>query len=105
MEAPTIIKLQMHTRLSQSTCTAMPPWYLMAMREKGCHTIQAEGYADVDVVKAAVAMSAYKSTTLIGEDTDMLVLLLYQAAANDCKDLYFRSDKGKPNVYNMKANI
>ena len=48
-------------------------------------------------------MSAYKSTTLIGEDTDLLVLLLYHAAANDCKDLYFRSDKGKPNVYNIKV--
>ena len=53
------------------------------LREKGCHTIQAEGDADLDVVKAAVAMSAYKSTTLIGEDTDLLVLLLYHAAAND----------------------
>ena len=37
------------------------------LREKGCHTIQAEGDADLDIVKAAVAMSAYKSTTLIGE--------------------------------------
>ena len=73
------------------------------LREKGWHTIQAEGDADLDVVKAAVAMSAYKSTTLIGEDTDLLVLLLYHAAANDCKDLYFRSDKGKPNVYNIKV--
>ena len=147
MEAPTI-HLPMHTRLSQSTCTAMPPWSLMAMmvapvrrtmrinveheprlqtkltyqiqpnssekrmifsvngmnkhaliklisghlREKGSHTIQAEGDADLDIVKEAVAMSAYKSTTLIGEDTDLLVLLLYHAPANDCKHLYFRSD-------------
>ena len=52
-------------------------------------SIQAEGEADLGIVKAAVAMSAYKSTTLIGEDTDLLVLLLYHAAANDCKDLYF----------------
>ena len=72
------------------------------MREKGCHTIQAEEDADLDVVKAAVAMSEL-STTLIGEDTDLLVWLLYHAAANDCKDLYFRSDKGKPNVYNIKV--
>ena len=27
------------------------------LREKGCHTIQAEGDADLDIVKAAVAMS------------------------------------------------
>ena len=57
------------------------------LREKGCLTIQAEGDAELEMVKAAVAMSAYKSITLIGEDTDLLVLLLYHAAANDCKDL------------------
>ena len=71
------------------------------LREKGCHTIQAEGDADLDIVKAAVAMSAYKSTTLIGEETELLVLLLYHAPANDCKHLYFRSDKSTPNVYNI----
>ena len=65
------------------------------------HTIQAEEDADFEIVKAAVAMSAHISTTLIGEDTDLLVLLLYHAATNDCRDLYFRSDKGKPNVYNI----
>lgn len=72
------------------------------MRQKGCHVIQAEGDADVDIVKAAVSMSLYRSTTLIGEDTDLLVLLLYHATT-DCKDLYFRSDKGKANVYNIKV--
>ena len=46
-------------------------------------------------------MSEYKSATLIGEDTDLLVLLLYHAPANDCKHLYFRSGKGTPNVYNI----
>ena len=70
-------------------------------REKGCHTIQAEGDADLDIVKAAVAMSEHISATLIGEDTDLLVLLLYHAPTNDCKHLYFRSDKGTPNVYNI----
>ena len=71
------------------------------LREKGCHTIQAEGDADLDIVKAAFAMSEHISVTLIGEDTDLLVLLLYHAPANDCKHLYFRSDKGTPNVYNI----
>ena len=149
MEAPTI-QLPMHTRLSQSTCTAMPPWSLMAMmvvpvrrtrtkvtnkvdisdatkfvgkkddflsngmnkhaliklisgrlREKGCHTIQAEGDADLDIVKAAVAMSEHISATLIGEDTDLLVLLLYHAQENDCNHLYFRSDKGTPETFTL----
>src|SRR5688572_6256097 len=49
-------------------------------------------------------MSSYKSTILIGEDTDMLVLLLHHAAS-DCKDLYCRSDKDKVKsyVYNIKV--
>ena len=29
------------------------------LREKGCHTIQAEGDADLDIMKVAVAISAY----------------------------------------------
>ena len=75
------------------------------LRQKGCHVIHAEGDADVDIVKAAITMSSCKSTTLIGEDTDLLVLLLY-LGVKDCKDLYFRSDKHKEkhiNVYIIKV--
>ena len=62
------------------------------LRGKGCEVIYAPGDADVQIVKAAVLSSLTRSTTLIGEDTDMLVLLLhYMQQAN--KDLYFRSDK------------
>ena len=42
------------------------------MRERGCHVIQAEKDADVDIVKAAVSMASFKTTTLIGDDTDLL---------------------------------
>ena len=74
------------------------------LQQKGCHVIHAEGDADVDIVTAAISMSSFKSTTLIGEDTDLLVLLLYHAG-KEHKDLYFRSDKGqeKPNVYNIRV--
>ena len=62
------------------------------IRGKGCELINAPGDADVQIVKAAVLSSLTRSTTLIGEDTDLLVLLLhYMQQAN--KDLYFRSDK------------
>ena len=60
--------------------------------EKGCEVINAPGDADIQIVKAAVLSSLTRSTTLIGEDTDMLVLLLhYMQQANT--DLYVRSDK------------
>ena len=42
------------------------------------------------------------STTLVAEDTDLLILLLYYYNVNN-RDLYFRSDKGKPTVYNVRV--
>ena len=63
------------------------------------------GDADVDIVKAAVEASLVHDTTLIGEDTDLLVLLLYYGQ-RDSKDLYFRSDETKADgsfkVYDIK---
>ena len=52
------------------------------------------------IVKAAVAKASTESTTLIGEDTDLLILLLYHEKI-DNKELYFRSDKERAHVYNI----
>jgi hypothetical protein len=41
----------------------------------GFVTIQAEGDADVDITKAAANAASTHSTTLIGENTYLLVLL------------------------------
>ena len=73
------------------------------LRQRGCGVIQAEGYADVEIGKAAVTKSAIKSTTFVGEDTDLLLLLLYYTEATNCTELYFRTDKVKSNVYNIKV--
>ncbi len=72
------------------------------LKKWNCHVINAPGDADVDIVKAAVEASCHHSTTLIGEDTDLLVLLLYHARA-DSKELYFRSDNQSKciKVYNI----
>ncbi|KAJ8364405.1 hypothetical protein SKAU_G00132360 [Synaphobranchus kaupii] len=64
------------------------------LTERDCTVINAPGDADVDIVKAAVDASRLHTTTLIGEDTNLLVLLLYYAQG-DNKRLYFRSDKSK----------
>ena len=74
----------------------------MCLRQNCCHVIQAEGDADVDLVKAVVTMSTTRSTTLIWEDTDLLMLLLCHGNL-DSKDLFFRSDKGKSFVYDIKV--
>ena len=73
------------------------------MQQKGCDVIQAKGDADVDIAKAAINISALRPTTLIGEDTDLLVLLLFHADVSKCTELYFLSDKVKSHVYNIKV--
>ena len=50
--------------------------------------------ADVDIVTATVTMPSYNPHW----SRHLLVLLLYHGA----KDLYFRSDKETPHVYNIK---
>ena len=67
------------------------------MQQKGCHVIHAKGDADVDIVRAAGTMSYINPlpSLWIGEDTNLLVLLLYYYAAQYSRELYFRSDKDK----------
>jgi len=60
---------------------------------KGYTVMNATGDADYDIVQAAVQASQLQSTTLIGEDTDLLILLLHHFGEGDNRDLYFRSDK------------
>ena len=61
------------------------------LRKHGCTVQHAVGDADVDIVRAAILSSEHSSTTIIGEDTDLLILLLYHAKNYGFK-LYYRSD-------------
>lgn len=63
------------------------------LRQKVIHVIHAERDADVDIVTTAVTMSSDKSTTLIGEDTDLLVLLLYHGSKG-CISSGYLQDSG-----------
>ena len=73
------------------------------MKQKGYDVIQAEGVADLEISKAAISMSAFRPISLIGEDTDLLVLWLFHTDVSKCTALYFRSDKMKSYVYNIKV--
>ncbi|XP_051243778.1 uncharacterized protein LOC127356229 [Dicentrarchus labrax] len=53
------------------------------LEKKGCTVVNALGDADVDIVKAAVKAIEHQPTTSIGEDTDLLILLLYYAGTNN----------------------
>ena len=61
------------------------------LKKCGCTVYIADGDADVDIVRAAVSSSENSTTTAIGEDTDLLILLLYHAKNGGFK-LYYRSD-------------
>ena len=75
-----------------------------ALIRKGCHVIQSPGDADVDIAKATVERSRHCTTTLIGKDTDLLILLLHYSSTEN-ENTYFRSDANKQSkeckVYNI----
>ena len=58
------------------------------LRQCGCAVVPAETDADVDIVKAAVAVASSKSTTVVGEDTDRLVLLPYYTVGIESFEIY-----------------
>jgi len=73
------------------------------LRDKGGNVINCEGDSDCEIVHPAIAASQYGSTTLIGGDNDLFVLLLYSMKP-DNKSLFFHSDKKSTNqirVYNI----
>ena len=75
------------------------------LRNIDCQTHQAKGDADVLIVKTAVESASEKTTILVGDDTDLLVLLLYYTPSNSC-DLFFKpepkANSTKRRVWNIK---
>ena len=76
-----------------------------ALQNVGCVTHHANGDADLLIVKTAVESARTDTTVLVGDDTDLLVLLCYHASKDGC-DLYFRPEP-KPSargtrVWHMK---
>ena len=61
------------------------------LKKTECLTIYARGDADVLIVKTAIQYSKSRNTVLVGDDTDLLVLLLHRPDING-KELYFRSE-------------
>ena len=76
------------------------------LTKKNCETHHASGDADLLIVEKAVqsAMSSY--TVLVGDDTDLLVLLCYHASL-ESQDLLFcpepKKNTKQPRIWNIKA--
>ena len=75
-----------------------------ALIGKGCHVIQSPGDADVDIAKATVERSRHCTTTLVGEDTDLLILLRHYSST-DNENTYFRSNANKQSTKRRLYNI
>ena len=61
------------------------------LEENGCNTIHAEADADVLIVQTAVKCAENRDVALIGEDTDLLVLLCYHANLQNNR-IFFKSE-------------
>ena len=61
------------------------------LSKSGCRTLQAEGDADVLIVKTAIDSAVTHPTVLVGDDINPLVLLCYHTEA-DSSDSYFRAE-------------
>ena len=75
-------------------------------QHRGFQTIHAEGDADSLICQTAVDSASRHTTTLIGDNTDLLVLLCFHVNPNSF-NLYFRSEaeqttNRKPRIRNIK---
>ena len=75
-----------------------------ALTQKGCHVIQSAGHADVDIVMKTIERFRHCTTTLVGEDIDLLILLLHYSRT-DNEIIYFHSDTNKQSKEHKVYNI
>ena len=59
------------------------------LRGQNCQAHHAAGDADLLIVQKAVESAATTDTVLIGDDTDLLILLIYHTNLKSC-DLFFQ---------------
>ena len=68
------------------------------LKNEGCYLIICDGDADLVIVKTGISLASKSTVTIIGEDADLLALLLHHAKDSNFK-LCFRSDKAsKKNI-------
>ncbi len=74
----------------------------------GCHVYHSPGDADLDIVKQVIECGARSPTTLVGDDTDLLVLLCHHAPLG-LHEIVFRpkpkQTTNNPRVWNIQNTI
>ena len=76
---------------NRSTNQILYPWW--ELEEIGCQVKYATGDTDRDIAVTAVNESLHKHVTVIGEDTDLLVFMLFYTTKPSSFGLIYRSDK------------
>ena len=71
----------------------------------GYNVVFSQEDADVDIVLAAIKESHYQNVTVVGEDTDLLILLLYYNSKQSDFQLLVQSDKHAKTKDVIKHNI
>ena len=62
------------------------------LEQNGCQTIHARGDADVLIVQTAIQAASTSNTVVIGDDTDLLILLCYYTPIDSSHKVYFRPE-------------
>jgi len=77
-----------------------------ALQNKNCETHHVSGDADLLNVLKAIQSAITTNTVLVGDDTDLIVLLCYHASM-ESHDLFFcpepKRNAKKPRIWNIKA--
>ena len=77
------------------------------LEKAGCSTIHAKADADVPIVETAVQVAKSTTAVLVGDDTDLLVLLLYHVDM-DGHEVFFRPEPRatakKMRIWNIKRS-
>ena len=72
------------------------------LQEHGVKTLHAESDADLLIVQTAVDLAANSAPTVVGEDTDLLVLLCLHADVKS-QPLFFKLEKKQSAKKNHKV--
>ena len=65
---------------------------VITMNQANLHAIQSSGDADLLIVQTAIELAVTRPAVVIGEDTDLLILLLHHVKP-DCNDIFFTSEQ------------
>ena len=62
------------------------------LEQNGCQTSHARGYADLLKVQTAIQSASASDTVLVGDDTDLLILLCFHTPIESSHDIYFKPE-------------